>query len=193
MTISDTLMIVAVIAGPILAVQVQKWIERTKERKYRKERIFKILMATRGNVLSQQRVEDLNMIDLEFNNKKEEKVLNEWKLYFDHLNNRIRKEDPDFKVKNELWGNKSEELQINLLYAMSQSLNYRFDRVQLKNGIYIPQGHVDLEEENKDIRESLKDIISGKKSFPIEITGIKLPLKNQNIQENQFKEEIERK
>ena len=47
MTISDWLMIAAVLSGPILAVQVQKAIESWKESKHRKTAIFKTLMSTR--------------------------------------------------------------------------------------------------------------------------------------------------
>jgi len=64
MTISDWLMISAVLTGPILAVQVQKFIESWREAKQRKIYIFKTLMATRGTTLSPRHVEALNIIDV---------------------------------------------------------------------------------------------------------------------------------
>ena len=82
MSIADWLMILAVLLSPVIAVQVQKGIEKWREGRNRKLLIFKTLMATRGSRLSPAYVEALNMIDLEFNTKKtkEKKVLNAWKV-----------------------------------------------------------------------------------------------------------------
>ena len=46
----------------------------------------------------------------------------------------------------------------DLLYEMSQSLGYRFDKVLLKRGCYIPKGHGDTELEQLFIRRSLIDL-----------------------------------
>ncbi len=46
--ISAWLTIIAVIAGPILAVQIQKFLEGLKEKKARKVIVFKDLMSTRA-------------------------------------------------------------------------------------------------------------------------------------------------
>lgn len=58
--------IIATIAGPILAVQAQKWLERLRERRNRKLKVFQQLMATRASRLSTDHVQALNMIDLVF-------------------------------------------------------------------------------------------------------------------------------
>lgn len=63
MTISNWLVITAIIVAPILAVQIQKFIESKKEKRARKIQIFKALMATRATPLSPLHVEALNMID----------------------------------------------------------------------------------------------------------------------------------
>ena len=82
---SDWIMIFAVIAGPILAIQIQKFIEGVNESKERKIRVFKDLMATRASTLAYQHVVALNMVGLEFQGKKYTKVVNAWKTYLDHL------------------------------------------------------------------------------------------------------------
>lgn len=69
MTISDILMIIAVLVAPFFAVYVQKKIETWKSQRDTKLWIFKTLMATRGATLSPQHVQALNMIDLEFSDK----------------------------------------------------------------------------------------------------------------------------
>jgi hypothetical protein len=62
----DWLLILATIAGPILAVQAHKWVERLREGRNRKLRLFERLMATRAARLSAEHVQALNMIDLVF-------------------------------------------------------------------------------------------------------------------------------
>jgi len=64
MTISDWIMILAVFSGPIVAVQITKWLEHRKENRQRKLDIFKVLMATRAYGLSWDHVMTLNKIDL---------------------------------------------------------------------------------------------------------------------------------
>jgi hypothetical protein len=63
---SDYISIAAIFLGPIVAIQLQKFIERRKQSNERRENIFKTLMATRGSMLSTAHVEALNRIDLEF-------------------------------------------------------------------------------------------------------------------------------
>jgi len=69
MTLTNILMVAAVGIAPILAVQVQKWLEVFREQRGRKIWIFKTLMATRAANLSSDHVRALNMIDLEFRGK----------------------------------------------------------------------------------------------------------------------------
>ncbi|MCW7073998.1 MAG: hypothetical protein OCU20_09045 [Methanophagales archaeon] len=174
MTISDWIMISAVLLGPILAVQVQKLIEAWRERRSRKVSIFKTLMATRGTTLSPRHVEALNMIDLEFSSKKkkEKKVVDAWKIYLDHLHGlNLDYDDPDYRVKMDAWTNRSHELLTELLYAMACSLGYEFDKVHLKKGSYTPQGHIDMEMEQNFIRQSLVGLFLGKRSLPVSLVS----------------------
>jgi len=52
MKLSDLLMIAAVLLAPIVAVQVQKWLEQYRSERERQLTIFKTLMATRATGLS---------------------------------------------------------------------------------------------------------------------------------------------
>ena len=85
MRITDWLMIVAVLLAPLVAVQVQKILERYREDRARKLNVFKTLMATRAATISAQHVQALNTIDLEFQGKKYKAVTDSWKTYLDHL------------------------------------------------------------------------------------------------------------
>jgi hypothetical protein len=170
MTITDGFMIGAVILGPILAVQAQKWIEAWKQARERRLWVFKTLMATRGTVISPRHVEALNVIDLEFSEKnlKEKAVLEAWKIYHSHLNDVPRNyEDPSYQGKVDIWDAKRKERLVDLLYAMSQALGYSFDKVQLEKGAYVPQAHVNLESELALLRRGLLDIVFGKRPLPV--------------------------
>lgn len=62
--------VLATLAGPILAVQTQKFIERASERSKRRQWIFTALMANRATRLNDDYVKALNSIDLEFSPKR---------------------------------------------------------------------------------------------------------------------------
>ena len=65
------------------------------------------------------------------------------------------------------------ELLIDLLYEMSRSLKYNFDKVALKKNIYAPLVHSQLEIEQRLLRQHALEITAGKR--PIWITGDRPP------------------
>lgn len=171
MTISDWLMVTAVILGPILAVQIQKIIEKNQERKARKMKIFVTLMTTRATTLSPSRVEALNQIDVEFYDNS--KVRDIWKSLLDNYDHYPQDQNAqDFQIQLNSCAKQSEELGNRLLYEMAKSLGYNFDEVHLKRGAYIPKGHADYELDNDQIRQNLLAIFKNNKSFPVTITNI---------------------
>ncbi len=122
MTISDVLMILAVLITPFLAVFVQKQIELWREQRSRKLWVFKTLMSTRGHVLSIEHVQALNMIDLEFTKSSEKFVISAWKEYHDHLNSYPR-DGENQKERTAIWAQRQEELLANLLEKWEHPLD----------------------------------------------------------------------
>lgn len=190
MTLSDNLIILATLLGPILAVQAQKAIEAIRERRQRKLWVFHTLMATRAARLSPEHVQALNMIDLAFygrrflgikrRTKREQTVLDSWREYLDHLTTKF--EDNTFQ----LWHTKGEELFVNVLYAIAADVDFTFDRVQLKKGVYSPVAHGRLEEEQDKIRRLAIGVLSGEtplamnvSSFPVDPEALKAQLELQ--------------
>lgn len=162
MNMTDVLTILAIIIGPIAAVQVQKFLERARDKRNRKLFVFKTLMATRGSALSYSHVEALNRIDLEFSdNKKYENIILAWKEYFDNLHQKA--DDNQLPV----WAAKNEELLSNLLYEMGQSLGYKFDKVLIKRNIYSPIGHATVEREQENLRKHLNEVLDGQRTIPM--------------------------
>jgi hypothetical protein len=63
---ADAAIVFATIAGPVLAVQAQKWLEKSRAINDRRNQIFRVLMATRAAMLSPGFVEALNAVPVEF-------------------------------------------------------------------------------------------------------------------------------
>ncbi len=162
----EILTIVAIILGPIMAVQVDKFIARRRDTKKGKIWIFKTLMATRGTVLSISHVEALNRIDLEFSDSKDfHQVLSNWKEYFDNLSQRKAETQEELIV----WNARNEELLANLLFEMGLSLGYKFDKALIKRNIYYPSGHGKMERENELIRQGLLNVLHNESSLSVNI------------------------
>src|SRR6185295_14020788 len=95
MRLVDFLTIAAILLGPIIAIRITTYLERRRESYNRKERAFRTLMATRATRLSGDHVQALNMIDIEFYEKKKWKknsknkaVVEAWMEYLDLLGKR---------------------------------------------------------------------------------------------------------
>ena len=168
------LTIAAIVIGPIAALIIQGIIEKRREQRNRKLVIFKELMATRAARLSPRYVDALNAIGVEFSEgggAGDKRVLDTWRLYLDHLNTPSSSTLSDDQSAR--WMDRGLELLIDLLYEMSRSLKYNFDKVALKKNFYAPLGHSQLETEQRLLRQQALEITAGKR--PIWITGDRPP------------------
>lgn len=169
----EILTIIAIFLGPIIAVQVQKYIESITEKKKRQLDIFRTLMATRAKSLSNEHVQALNLIDLEFS--EDDSIINIWKEMLDNYRNYpvYDKEDSDYQRKLDASNEKTVELKANLLYEMAKKLGFNFDKVLLKKGAYIPQAHSDMDDDGYVIRKGVARLLLGIEPLPIKITNDK--------------------
>lgn len=164
-TISDWLMMVSVIAGPILAVQIQKSLESRRQDTAKKLQVFKDLMSTRAATLAFQHVSALNMVGIEFHGNKNKKVVNAWIAYLDQLNS-YPNEKPELEP---IWIEKKNDLLSDLLYEMGVSLGFEFDKTHIKKAGYLPKAYVDQELEQNFIRKGMVDVFLGEKSIPMSV------------------------
>lgn len=120
MKMTDWITVLAIIAGPILAVQAQKWVERVREKKNQRLWVFKRLMTTRGATVSLGHVEALNAIDLEFagRSKKDEQVRRRWREYLDQPGS--LSQDPE-QQQRQLAGARPDESRQRLARAALES------------------------------------------------------------------------
>ncbi len=167
MDLTSFLTILAIISGPIAAVQVQKWKEGYKEKSERRVNVFKTLMATRGERVSFNHVRALNMIDIEFYDEKN--ITDAWKCYLDCLNEKL---DNGQEQALKIWADKRDGLFVELLSEMAKSLGYHFDDVYLKKAVYTPRAHGEEEKYQYFIRDSIKKIFKGEQAIPIYVTTL---------------------
>ena len=167
MKLSEWIMIFAVLLGPVIAIQLTRYLDNKKEIRQRKLDLFRTLMATRAYNISWDHVSALNRIDLEFDSRipEEKEVLNSWKSYLDLLG--------DKAITGEPWTIKRVDLFVELLHKMANVLDYDFDKTHIKNSAYSPVAHGNTESENNEIRTGIIKILKGETSFPIEVKGIK--------------------
>jgi hypothetical protein len=160
---TDVAIIGATLLGPILAVQAQKWLERRRDVKERRLAIFRTLMATRAATLSPVHVEALNAVPVEFYGAggKVKQINEAWKLYLDHHDDRL--------VMNDVWGQKRQDLFLDLLHLLSEFIGYSFSRAQLGRDIYSPRAHGELETEQTIIRKGLVGLFKGDISLPMAV------------------------
>ncbi|MGA3284143.1 MAG: DUF6680 family protein [Verrucomicrobiota bacterium] len=161
--ITDVIMIAALVAGPIAAVWVSESRRRFHDQHERRVRVFRTLMATRLSCLAVQHVEALNLVELEFHTSKpqDKKVVDCWKIYLSHMNNALS------YAPKEGWDQRRQELLIDLLYEMGLAIGYSFDKSSIKSGSYSPQGYLNTEMENNEIRKLWLDILRGNRGLPM--------------------------
>jgi hypothetical protein len=172
--IKDWVTVGAVLIGPILAVQAQKWVESIREKRERRLKLFRSLMSTRAERVSREHVQSLNQIDIEFygvirmgnryQTRHEKAVTNAWKNYNSHLNDR------NFPT-HEAWFKHGDDLFAKMLYEMSQALGYDFDEVQIKRDAYRPDAHVNLENMQIAVLDGLSKALNNQ-SLSVTIAGV---------------------
>lgn len=163
MTISlgELLVAVAALLSPLVVIQVQKWLDKLSSAHERKLKIFKQLMTTRGDALAKEHVEALNMIELEFRDKKYRTVRTAWRVYLHHLNN-LNPTAGDI--------NKTQGLLASLLVAMSISLDYgELDEVDMLKGWYVPVKYSNDEDARIAFTKAAISFLENNKNMSLEL------------------------
>ena len=176
----DLITIVAIVVGPITAVQVQKRIEAFRSRQDSQLHIFRTLMATRATRLNPEHVMALNLIDLNFSEKRkrEKPVVRSWRVLLDQFGKYPRIENyqnrlDEYKIALNSADTKSQELLIDLLSKMSDALGYDFETIHISNGCYAPTGHAEIENDQTLIRKGVIAMLGGQ--IPVNMNVLSLP------------------
>lgn len=158
---SSIAIVLATFIGPIAAVQVQKYIEKSREIKERKLAIYKTLMATRNELIfSLEQVRALNLIKIEF--YKEKAVIDAWETYHSHLSKTFTEDSESH------WGITRVNLYIKLLYCIGENLGYHFNEAEIENA-YRPLAHDKYLKQQKSIFDNLERLFNGEIILPIKV------------------------
>ena len=158
--ITDIIMIVALVGGPIAAVQIAEYLRKKEEFRKRQIHVFRTLMATRTTTLYYNHIEALNLVEIDFS--KERKIMDCWQLYRNHL-------DDQAYIKRDVasWENDRSKLMIDLLYEMSISIGYSYDKSQIQKGVYYPSGYQNIENQNAETRKLWLEVLKGERQIPM--------------------------
>jgi hypothetical protein len=124
-------------------------------------------MATRRSWLSPEHIAALNQIELDFQHAGG--VMSAYRTYMKHLATIFDLKD------NDRIGHERQSMRTKILSEMAKTLGIRVEQMDIFEGGYVPQGHIDIEREQAAIRRLLSEIADGKRALPIEIRTAELP------------------
>jgi hypothetical protein len=177
--LSDALIIISTLLGPILAVQAQKAIERLAEARANKNKIFYTLMGTRLARASSEHIQALNSIPLVFGSKRffgflqpsrsEREIIEAWDSYLDILNTNVQGVS-EATIAN--WARSRDDEFNNILLLMSTCLGHQFNKLKINKGVYSPISQALLERNQQDIIEGLARVFRSETSIPMHVVSI---------------------
>src|SRR3546814_644693 len=68
-------------------------------------------------------------------------------------------------------GIKREELFSDLLFAIAQRVGYRFTKVQIRKGLYLPNAHETMELQRQEVQSILPDLLAGRRPLAIKVAN----------------------
>ena len=165
MTGAEIVLTVAVIAGPLLAVVVTRYMESWRLQREHRMYVFRALMRTRRGTArwSVDHVAALNLIEIEFRDDKA--VQDVWKEHFKNLHS------PDGQ-NPQIVAIALEKSLAKLLQVISRNLGYNIEGLEIFGGGYTPQSWdtSESEAEAKFIREYVIALSQGKEKLPVKVS-----------------------
>ncbi len=153
--------IIAIIYGPLKAVEITRKKDLEREASARKRLILSALMRTRKTVMNPDHVGALNQIQLEFFNHAA--VLTAYKNYIGNLSETVPA--PGNALDNFL--QRRNDLFFDLLHAVAMASDVPLDRHELDRLAYVPFGWQTEQNEIQVFRSSLIEVLQGRKPLHI--------------------------
>jgi hypothetical protein len=168
MTIAEKITVVillvtifAIVAGPIWAVRIAGSIEKKREFSRRKYNILAALMRTRKTYMHADHVWALNLVQLEFSEN--DKVISAHKAYIANLAEAVP--DPGNDLDN-LVSRRRDQF-FDLLYEITKVVGITADKSDLARLAYVPYGWETEAEELRSFRQSMLEVLQGRRPLPI--------------------------
>jgi Family of unknown function (DUF6680) len=149
----DWLTVVAIVAGPVLALFTQRLLDVFREKKQERIQLYLRLMGTRAAPTSPEHVQALNSIDVVFSRKSDQGIRQAWERFLAHVALPPQPEPAK-------WWQTYLDLKIDLMHVMGTAVGYDYTTAYLRRQIYAPQGYSQLEEEQRQLRQGLGKILT---------------------------------
>lgn len=166
--------IAAIVAGPFFAVVVTHILQESKDLKQRRMHVFRGLMTSRRTPLSPERVQALNLIEVEFFGK--QAVLNRFSDLLEVYNDQVRWKSEDSDVRTSVL-QEVDDKTVLLLQEMGRVLGYKLENLTLLRGGYYPEAFSQIELQQNEIREFLVGLKKGSLYLPTALLDVRHPQK----------------
>jgi hypothetical protein len=149
----EVVTVIALVAGPVIAVLITLWYQSRTEKRAAKERLFVTLMAHRKSFPpAPDWTSALNLIDVVYADSPE--IVRHWHALYDTLN--------QFPINTQRYNHQY----IELLSAMATSLRYRSIQQTDIDKFYSPQAYGDQATMNAEIQKELVRVLKATASIP---------------------------
>jgi hypothetical protein len=154
--------VAAIMWGPVVAVRMTKKNDYEKERQRQQFEVFRTLMKTRRMTLSQEHVMALNTVLVDFFGQP--KIEAAYRNYLRELEREAPPpRDPGL---NKFLKERGDALH-DLIHEIGVELGYRYDKRDMSDLSYVPQGWFNEEAEQRQLRALLVKVLAGEAPFPI--------------------------
>ncbi|MEX3933142.1 DUF6680 family protein [Paraburkholderia phymatum] len=170
MQVDTWAVVLATFFGPIAALLITFFRDWRSQKYNRRLHVFRVLMATRKTAISNDHVNALNLIEVEFYKCKNVEAA--WKSYLEHLNSRFPIED---EAGSMAWVETKERRLAELLFQIAKVLKFNISALDMFKGGYAPQGWAHKEARQNEMLEYVHDLAIGQKNIPLWIKGMTPP------------------
>ncbi len=153
--------IFAIWRGPIKAIEIPRLNDDRRERELRRFHVFYSLMKTRRQVLSPEHVMALNTVSVDFYGKP--RIEDAYRSYIKLLERVL----PENALNHPRFIKERDDGLFDLIYEIALALGYRYDKREMKDLSYTPQGWVDEEALSKQARALFIKVLAGDSPFPV--------------------------
>jgi hypothetical protein len=155
----DWITVAAIVLGPILALFAQRLLDWMRERKERRVNLYQTVMSLRGTWLHPDSIRALNSIDTIFDKRGDKSVRDAWERVIRHACTPM----PDVRMnpdENKAWNDRLLDLRVDLYQLLGAAVGYDHTIDYIKNQLYVPQYHIDVELEQMQIRKQFAKAIT---------------------------------
>ncbi|MCE8511616.1 hypothetical protein KBY22_02860 [Ruegeria pomeroyi] len=164
----------AIVAGPLMAVLIAHYLQKSSDTKQRRLQVFRSLMSTRRTPLSPERVQALNLVEIEFAGQTD--VLKEFKELLKIYNDQVKWKSDDENVRKSAV-QEVDDKTAQMLREMGRVLGYKFENLELLRGGYYPEAFSILDDQQNEIREFFVGLNNGSKLLPTAVVDVRHPEK----------------